>query len=94
MKYGTWAIAREYQPGQANARERAGYSPITAAVLCSRGYDTPEAAHAFLSADGPLTDPFALLDMERARARVQRALDEHEKICVFGDYDVDGITAT
>ena len=94
MKYGTWAIAREYQPGQANALERAGYSPIAAAVLCSRGYDTPEAAHAFLSADGPLTDPFALLDMERARARVQRALDEHEKICVFGDYDVDGITAT
>ena len=94
VKYGTWAIAREYQPGQAAALERAGFSPITAAVLCSRGYDTPESAHEFLTADAPLTDPFELLDMEAARARVQRALDWEEMICVFGDYDVDGITAT
>ncbi len=94
MKYGTWAIAQSYEPEACAALERAGYSPITAAVLCSRGYDAPEAAREFLSTAQPLSDPFALWDMEKARARVQRALEANEKICVFGDYDVDGITAT
>ena len=94
MKYGTWAVSGPKNKADAERLRRAGYSPITAAVLCSRGYDTPELAREFLACDRPLSDPFELLDMEPARARVQRALDKKEHICVFGDYDVDGITAT
>lgn len=94
MKYGTWAVSCPKSDADVERLRQSGYSPITAAVLCSRGYDTPERARAFLSCDAPLSDPFEMLDMERARARVQRALDRKEHICVFGDYDVDGITAT
>lgn len=93
MKYGTWTVS-SYTRDAAEALQRAGLSPITAAVLCSRGYDTPERARALLSAQSPLSDPFELLDMDKAAARVQRAVDGGEHIAVFGDYDVDGITAT
>ena len=72
----------------------AGFSPLTAAVMCSRGYTELETARDFLAANEPLSDPFALLDMDKAAQRVRRAIDRREQICVFGDYDVDGITAT
>ena len=93
LKYGSWTIS-SYEQEAANTLAAAGWSPITAAVLCSRGYDTPEKAQAFLSPDVPLSSPFDLLDMDKAAARVKRALERREHICVFGDYDVDGITAT
>ena len=93
LKYGSWTIS-SYEQEAANTLAAAGWSPITAAVLCSRGYDTPEKARAFLSPDVPLSSPFDLLDMDKAAARVKRALERREHICVFGDYDVDGITAT
>lgn len=94
MKYGTWAVSGPKCDADVQRLRQAGYSPITAAVLCSRGYDTPELAAEFLCCTSPLSDPFVLLDMDKASARVRRALDRKEHICVFGDYDVDGITAT
>ncbi len=93
VKYGTWTVS-SYDPAAAEQLHRAGWSPITAAVLCSRGYDTVDAAKAFLSVNTPLSSPFSLLDMDKAAARVKKALERREHICVFGDYDVDGITAT
>ncbi len=93
VKYGTWQVAA-YDEGAAARLEAGGFSPLTAAVLCSRGYDTPEAARAFLRADLPLPDPFLLRDMDKVVERVRRALERRERIVVFGDYDVDGITAT
>ena len=45
VKYGTWQVAA-YDEGAAARLEAGGFSPLTAAVLCSRGYDTPEAARA------------------------------------------------
>ncbi len=94
MKYGTWTVSGPNSDADVTRLRQAGFSPITAAVLCSRGYNTPERARAFLSCDCPLSDPFELLDMEPAVRRVRRALERREHICVFGDYDVDGITAT
>ena len=93
MKYGTWTVS-SYDPAAAEALCRAGRSPSTAAVLCGRGSGTPGPAPALLATDNPLSDPLALLDMDRAAARVRRALEGGEHIAVFGDYDVDGITAT
>ena len=93
LKYGSWTIS-SYEQEAATTLAAAGWSPVTAAVLCSRGYDTPEKARAFLSPDVPLSSPFDLLDMDKAAARVKKALERREHICVFGDYDVDGITAT
>ena len=93
MKYGTWTIS-SYEPADARALCAAGFSPITAALLCSRGYRDAGAAREFLSCSYPLSSPFALLDMDKAAARVKQALARREHIAVFGDYDVDGITAT
>ena len=93
MKYGTWKIS-SYEPADARALCAAGFSPITAALLCSRGYRDAGAAREFLSCSYPLSSPFALLDMDKAAARVKQALSRREHIAVFGDYDVDGITAT
>ena len=93
MKYGTWNVA-SYEKDAADCLLAAGFSPITAAVLCARGYKTVESAREFLSANVPLSDPLTLLGMAAARDRVKKALERREQIAVFGDYDVDGITAT
>ena len=74
LKYGSWTIS-SYEQEAATTLASAGWSPITAAVLCSLGYDTPEKAQAFLSPDVPLSSPFDLLDMDKAAARVKRALE-------------------
>ncbi len=68
--------------------------PLPARVLAARGIADPAAAHAFLHPvlDG-LNDPYSLAGMSDAVARLQRAIGAHEKILVFGDYDVDGTLA-
>jgi len=76
-------------------RSGLGLSPTTANILISRGINGVEEAESFLGAslDG-LLDPFLFTDMHRVVSRVKRALDEKEKVVIFGDYDADGITAT
>ena len=93
MKYGIWNIS-QFDKRERDGLCRAGYAPLTARVLCSRGYGTPEAARQFLSASEPMPDPLLMQDMQKAVDRVRLALRRGEHIAVFGDYDVDGITAT
>lgn len=94
MKYDKWHILQG-DPEGAAALEEAGIPALAALVLSARGYATPEEARGFLRRDtGLLHDPFLLRDMDRAVARVTEALTKGERICVYGDYDVDGITAT
>lgn len=94
MKYGIWNIPA-LDEGRAAALSAAGVSPLAAALLVSRGYDTPEKVGEFLaSSHGPLRDPMELPDMAAAAKRVKQAVENGEKIAVYGDYDVDGITAT
>ncbi len=70
-------------------------SRVLSELLIRRGAGNPSDARWFLKSDELyLYDPFLLEDMDRAVARIKRAIDEKEKICVYGDYDVDGITAT
>lgn len=69
--------------------------PLAARVLLHRGYRTPEAASAFLSdrlADLP--DPFRMKGMGPAVERVLRAVRLKEKVTLYGDYDVDGVSST
>jgi len=94
MKYQKWNRST-CDPASRAAMERAGVPPLAALALCGRGLDTVEKARAFLAADrGLLQDPFLMRDMDRAVARLRSALDAGEVIAVYGDYDVDGITAT
>ena len=80
--------------GAVNALVGCGYSPLTSMVLSSRGIRNQQEANQYLSCTAPLPDPFLMTDMDLAAGRVALALAREEKIAVFGDYDVDGITAT
>ena len=71
-----------------------GYAPLTAMILSARGMDSPRTANQYLDNNAPLVDPYRLTDMDKAVARIRRALERGEKMAVFGDYDVDGITST
>jgi len=69
--------------------------PVTAQLLLHRGVETVSQARAFLSHDLAFChDPFALKDMEKAVGRLKRALRSKEKVLIWGDYDVDGVTST
>jgi single-stranded-DNA-specific exonuclease len=63
-------------------------------ILYNRGIVDSGSAGRFLGAENPVHDPFLLRDMPKAVERVLTAVKEYEKILVFGDYDVDGVTAT
>ena len=94
VRFSKWHIAPEKPEAQACLRA-AGYPYLVAAVLSARGIETPEQAAAFLEREDKLTiSPFLMRDMDKAAARVQQAIANGERIAVFGDYDVDGITAT
>ena len=93
MKYGIWNCGQP--PAQdVNKLVSGGFSPLTSMVLAGRGLRDPEQARESLRCDCSLPDPFLLGDMAPAVARVRQAIETNERIAVFGDYDVDGITAT
>ena len=93
MKYGIWKVS-QLEAGAVNALVGSGYAPLAAMVLASRGIGDDRQARAYLDCNAPLLDPFLMTDMDKAARRVGLAMSRGEKIAVFGDYDVDGITAT
>ena len=75
--------------------EQTGEDPFAVLLAHSRGYDTPEALYAFFHArELPLSSPFLIKDMDKGVARIRRAIENEERILVYGDYDADGVTAT
>ena len=84
----------QLEAGAVNALVGSGYAPLAAMVLASRGIGDDRQARAYLDCNAPLLDPFLMTDMDKAAGRVGLAMSRGEKIAVFGDYDVDGITAT
>ena len=71
-----------------------GYKPLAAMVLAARGIAGGAQASAYLDCSAELIDPYAMTDMDKAVDRIRRAAADGEIVAVFGDYDVDGITAT
>ena len=70
-------------------------SPITAQILINRGFTNPEDVLKFFDTSlSSLTHPFKMKDLEKASIRIVKAIKNNEKIAIFGDYDVDGITST
>jgi single-stranded-DNA-specific exonuclease len=94
MKFVDWVI-KGYDRAAAVALSRSGINPLVSVFLAARGMTTVEAAQNFLRDDMSLiADPFLLKDMDIAVARIQKALQSGERIAIYGDYDVDGMTAS
>jgi single-stranded-DNA-specific exonuclease len=94
MSEGIWTI-RPCPHRQATAlAQELGLNEITASVLVRRGYGDPDEARAFLAGELPLHDPYLFGDMQNACEQIRAAVTAGKRICVHGDYDVDGICAT
>ena len=90
-----WTVTKHDRDQVSQLANAIQISPIVAALLISRGYETVEKANKFLNPSlADLHEPFLLKDMQKAVTRVLKAIDEQEKILVWGDYDVDGTTGT
>ncbi len=71
-----------------------GINPIIAKLLYSRGYTDTESAKKFIKMESEmLLNPFDMMDMKKGVSRIMRAIEDGEKITVYGDYDVDGVTS-
>ena len=93
MKSKLWVFRNINLFQRASLAQALSISPATASLFLSRGVTTPDQATAWMSLQVP-HDPFLIPDMEQAVDRLHRAVTTHEQICFYGDYDVDGITAT
>ena len=93
---GTLLTYSESPPDKTKALCNAlGCHPVIASLLWSRGFHSPESAQFFLNPNfDQLTNPFKLKDMDIAVDRIYSAIQNKEKIMVFGDFDADGVTAT
>lgn len=87
-------VGKEYDKQAAERiSEALGLTGVISHILVNRGEDTPEKASEFLNPSlSKLYDPFLLKDMDKAKKRLEEAISRKEKIAVYGDYDVDGIT--
>lgn len=94
MKYIRWT-GGDYDEAAAEALSAAGYPALLSALLSARGVTSPEEAAVLLERERELSySPFLMKDMDRAVRRIRQALADGERMAVFGDYDVDGITST
>lgn len=88
-----WEIGNPDAKKAAVLRQQGGITQLCAEVLVSRGVESLETAGDLLNVSG-LSDPLLLADMEKAAERILAAVDSGERICVYGDYDCDGVTST
>ena len=91
MLYRKWKIKQYSRTGVRSLQNRLGIPKLAARVLCSKGITEPEKAQKVFLEDTPLSDPYLMLDMDKAVERITRAIENEEKIVVYGDYDVDGV---
>jgi single-stranded-DNA-specific exonuclease len=88
-----WLIPPRLPPEAERALH--GYPPFLRQILYNRGYGDPEAARGYLEARTPPgTEPFLLSGVSQAVERIRFAIRRQEPIAIYGDYDVDGVTAT
>lgn len=90
-----WILPEVSNPGACQAlASELGVPAFVAELLCRRGHHSAEAAERFLDPKlKTLSDPFTLPEMDRAVERLLLAIDRGERIVLYGDYDVDGVTS-
>ncbi len=89
-----WVTAKPDKELASNISSRFGIDPFAALLLVSRGITDEEKIEDFFSDEYFFGDPFELKDMDKAAARIEQALENGERIAVYGDYDADGVTST
>ena len=95
MKAKRWNVRRPDADAAASLARVLGVSPILATLLINRGYADERAARTFLTPGyDQLHEPYLMLGMREAVARLKHAIENHEPVLIYGDYDVDGTTGT
>jgi len=90
-----WNIRFSNEKNIKNLVQKLSISPFIATFLTNRGINDPKEAKTFLEGDiNDLHDPYLLKDMKKAIKHIKKTITNKEKIMLFGDYDVDGITGT
>ena len=89
-----WQISDSQPRIAAEIAEQFGISPVTSLILASRGFCADESVDDFLMRNPYFQCPYDLIDMDKAVDRINFALQNGERIAVYGDYDADGVTAT
>ncbi|MCH8028591.1 MAG: single-stranded-DNA-specific exonuclease RecJ [Candidatus Dadabacteria bacterium] len=91
----SWVVHKENPKLRDKLSKALGISPITSQVLINRGIENEAEAELYLKSTlFDLPSPFLLKDMDKAVNRIMQAIERGEKIAVYGDYDVDGVTST
>ncbi|MBN1899902.1 single-stranded-DNA-specific exonuclease RecJ [Candidatus Sumerlaeota bacterium] len=91
----SWEFRSQNPDAAASISDELKINPLLAGVLVNRGYDSAAKIRSFLHPRlSSIKDPFLLKDMDKAMERLVKAVNGNEKICIFGDYDVDGVTST
>ena len=88
-----WIVSECDKDIAAEIAENCGVDPFAAYLLVARGMTDEFLVESFLY-DTDISDPFLLPDMEKACERIRSAIEDGEKITIFGDYDADGVTST
>jgi len=96
FKSNRWDIKAKPDPGDIERLvKELGISEITAALICNRNMSESKEAEIFLNPSMErMRNPFHLKDMDKATERIKIAIKRNETICIYGDYDVDGVTST
>ena len=90
-----WCVREHDVAAEKKLADAIGVPQVIAGILMSRGIDTVDEAQKFLMPETePYHDPFLMKDMDKAVKRIIEAIEGKERFVIYGDYDVDGITAT
>lgn len=94
MSHKKWVLRSADKTRASELSEKFNIDPFISFLLVSRGMDNDLAVSGFLSESLEAVSPFLFEDMEQAALTVAEAIDSGEKICIYGDYDCDGVTST
>ena len=88
-----WTVGRPDRNAVSALMLGCGVSSLAAAALAAKGYSSPDSVMESLNVD-ELSDPFLIKDMQEAADTINNAIDSGERICIYGDYDCDGVMST